>query len=101
MSVKRCIAIGAIGVAVCLSAMQLRAQTPSGVRVTPLDQVFETFVRTPEGDWKTTIIDANGVERPFVYVPPNKVKPQIRVDLRLAQGPRLACGVRVRRGQWR
>lgn len=67
------------------------AQEPA--RMTVLTDVRQpkTFVRTPEGDWETTIRTADGRTHTFVFVPPNKVDPRVRTDIALlTKGPTLS-----------
>ncbi len=45
---------------------------------------MQTFTKTPEGDWKTTIKTADGKETEYVYVPPTKVAPRVRTRVGLA-----------------
>ncbi len=69
------------------------AQQPAAAIIANANRPIETFARTPEGDWQTTIKTADGRERPFVYVPPNKVQPQVRSETSLLRGD---GGLRVR-----
>jgi hypothetical protein len=72
----------------CILAASGRSTAQQAAAVTAIipGRAIETFVRTPEGDWQTTIKGADGRERPFVYVPPNKVLPQISAEPTLILG---------------
>lgn len=49
-----------------------------------LDRIT-TFVQTPNGDWRTTVVDSRGVGRAFIYHPANRIAPSASVTIKLTR----------------
>lgn len=82
---KKMVAVFLISLALAWDKWTAAQGPPVSVGIVQEPAKLKTFRRTPEGNWQTTIKDASGEEREFVYVPPTKVRPQVTVEMDLLQ----------------